>query len=149
MRRRGFTLVELLVAVAIITIIASIVIPIVCKDIQPSREAAAIQQIRVIHTAQTQYYTEYGRHATMLSELGPPAGEIGSNGANLIPRDLAIGKKSGYLFQVRATRGGYSITANPEVFGSSGRRCFYSDQTTVIHENWGPEPATAANAAIK
>jgi len=112
-------------------------------------EVAAIQHIRVIHTAQTQYYTEYGRHAAILSELGPPTGEVGPNGANLIPGDLAAGKKSGYLFQVQAPPGGYAITANPEVFGSSGRRCFYSDQTTVIHENWGAEPATAASAAIK
>ena len=115
-----------------------------------SRETAVVTEIRTIHTAATQYYSQFGRYATQLSELGPPtSAEAGPGGANLIPADLAQGKKSGYVFQLQPTPVGYTVTASPENFGSSGRRCFYSDQTTVVHENWGAEPATAASPAIK
>jgi hypothetical protein len=37
----------------------------------------------------------------------------------------------------------------PKVYNSTGRRTFYSDQTLVIRENWGPEPATAQSPEIK
>jgi type IV pilus assembly protein PilA len=85
-----------------------------------------------------------------LAELGPPSsGPAGPNGSDLIPSELALGKKSGFIFTVQGTQLGYSITAVPEVFGSSGRRCFYSDQTNVIRENWGAVPATAASKQIR
>jgi prepilin-type N-terminal cleavage/methylation domain-containing protein len=149
-KRRGFTLIEMLIVVAIVLIIAAVAIPRLEKARMQTQEMAAIQQIKTLHTAQTMYYSQFGRYATKLEELGPPTGgQEGPAGAGLIPGDFAKGTKSGYRFTLQGGPGGYTINANPETYGSTGRRTFYSDQTLVIHENWGQEPANATSAEIK
>lgn len=149
-KRRGFTLIEMLIVVAIVLIIAAVAIPRIDKARMQAQEMAAVRQIQTIHTAQAQYYSQFGRHATKLEELGPPTGgQEGPAGAGLLPGDLAKGNKSGYIFTMQATQSGYNINANPQSFGSSGRRTFFSDQTMVIRENWGQEPATANSSEIK
>jgi type IV pilus assembly protein PilA len=52
-------------------------------------------------------------------------------------------------FIVAATTGGYTINANPVSYNTSGSRSFYSDQSMVIHENYGPEPATAQSKELR
>ena len=147
---RGFSLIELLIVVAIILILAAIAAPKLNQNRMHAQETAAIRQITTLHTAQTQYYSQFGRYATALTELGPPAsGQAGAAAADLIPEDLAKGKKTGYTFTVVGGPNGYSVTAVPDVFGNTGRRTFFSDQTLVIRENWGAEPATIASKEIK
>src|SRR5579864_1607750 len=129
-RRRGFSLIELLIVIAIILIIAAIAVPKMNNQMQAAHEMAAIRQISTIHQGETQYYSQFARYATSLAELGPPAsGPASPAAADLIPKVLADGKNSGYIFTLTATPTGYSITAVPEAFGSSGRRTFFSDQT--------------------
>lgn len=148
-RRRGFSLVELLIVIAIIMIIAAIAAPKLMSTRASAQEMAAIRHIVTLHTAQTQYYSQFGKYATTLAELGPPtSGAAGPQSADLIPAELASGKKGGFLFTMSSTQGGYAINANPEAFGTSGRRTFFSDQSQVIRENWGQEPATAQSKAI-
>jgi type IV pilus assembly protein PilA len=148
--RRGFSLIELLIVVAIILILAAIAAPKLNQNRMHAQETAAIQAIKTLHTAQTQYYSQFGRYATNLTELGPPAsGAQTIAAADLIPEDLMKGKKSGYTFAVQGGPNGYQITAIPDVFGNTGRRTFFSDQTTVIRENWAAEPATVTNKEIK
>ena len=148
--RRGFSLIELLIVVAIILILAAIAAPKLNQNRMHTQETAAIRQIGTIHTAQTQYYSQFGRYATTLLELGPPAsGQAGPAASDLIPEDLAKGKKTGYNFNMQGGPNGYQVTAIPEVFGNTGRRTFFSDQTLVIRENWGEEPATIASKEIK
>jgi len=149
-RERGFSLIELLIVVAIILILAAIAVPKLNQNRMYAQESAAVSMIGTIHTAETQYYSQFGKHATVLTELGPPAsGQPGPTAADLIPNDLAQGKKSGYLFTLQASPTGYVINANPEVYYSTGRRTFYSDQTLVIRQNWGPEPATIQSPELK
>jgi prepilin-type N-terminal cleavage/methylation domain-containing protein len=149
-RRKGFSLIELLIVVAIILILAAIAAPKLNQNRMHTQETAAIRQIGTIHTTQTQYYSQFARYATTLAELGPPAsGQPGPSAADLIPEDLSKGKKTGYIFNVQGSPTGYIVTAVPEVYNSSGRRSFYSDQTLVIKENWGPEPATLQSKEIK
>jgi prepilin-type N-terminal cleavage/methylation domain-containing protein len=149
-RRRGFSLIELLIVIAIILVIAAIAVPQMNKQLMSAREMAAIRQITTIHQAETQYYSQFGRYATNLGELGPPAsGAAGPAAADLIPKVLAEGKNSGYIFTVTATPTGYAVNANPETFGSSGRRTFYSDQTLVVRNNWTQEPASVTSPEIK
>jgi len=149
-RRRGFSLIELLIVIAIILIIAAIAVPKMNQQLMAAHEMAAIQQIRTVHAVETQYYSQFGRYAVTLAELGPPAsGPAGPSGADLIPKELADGKKSGYIFSVQTTPTGYTVTAVPEAFGSSGRRTFFSDQTLVVRNNWSQEPATVTSPEIK
>jgi len=146
----GFSLIGLLIVVATILILAVIAIPKLHQNSTPNPETVAIRQVGILNTAETQYYSQFGKFAVNLAELGPPSsGQAGPSGSDLIPRELASGKKSGFIFTVQGTPFGYAVTAVPEVFGSSGRRCFYSDQTNVIRENWGAEPATAASKQIR
>ena len=148
--RRGFSLIELLIVVAIILILAAIAAPKLNQNRMHTQETAAIRQIQTIHTAQTQYYSQFGKYATTLLELGPPAsGQAGPSASDLIPDDLAKGKKTGFNFTVQGGPNGYSVTAIPEVYGNTGRRTFFSDQTLVIRENWGAEPATVTSKEIK
>ncbi len=149
-RQSGFSLIELLIVVAIILILAAVALPKLNQNRMLSQETAAIRQIGTLHTAETQYYAQFGKFATTLAELGPPAsGNAGPSAADLIPGDLALGKKTGYVFTVQGSPTGYSINANPEVYNSTGRRSFFSDQTLVIRQNWGPEPATLNSPEIK
>jgi len=148
--RRGFSLIELLIVIAIILVIVTIAVPQYNKQMMSAHETAAIQAIQTIHAVETQYYSQFGRYATSLAELGPPAsGAAGPAAADLISRDLAEGRKSGYIFTVAATPTGYAISAVPEAFNSSGRRTFYSDQTLIVRNNWSQEPANVSSAELK
>ena len=148
--QRGFSLIELLIVIAIILIIAAIAVPKLNNQRMNAQEMAAIRQIGTIHTAQIQYYSQFGRYAATLAELGPPtSGQAGPQASDLIPRTLSEGKNTGYVFTVQPIPTGYSVNANPEAFGNTGRRTFYSDQTQVIHQNWGQEPATPNSPDFK
>ena len=148
--RRGFSLIEIMIVVAIILVIASIAIPKINASRMQAHEMAAIRTLTAIHTAQTQYMSQFGKYAATLTELGPPAsGNAGPAASDLLPGDLAQGAKSGYKFTVTGTQVGYSINAEPQAFNNTGRRTFFSDQSLVIRENWGQEPATAQSKEIK
>jgi type IV pilus assembly protein PilA len=129
--RKGFSLIALLVVAATLLILAAITIPQLHHNPIPGQETVAIRQVGIVNTAETQYYSQYGKFAVNLAELGPPSsGPAGPNGSDLIPSELALGKKSGFIFTVQGTPLGYSVTAVPEVFGSSGRRCFTPTRPT-------------------
>ena len=145
-RTRGFSLIELLIVIAIILIIITIAVPKYNQTQMYMRETAAVKAIQTIHQMEVQYQSQFGRYAISLAELGPPqSGQPGPASADLIGRDLSEGEKQGYHFTVTGVAGGYTILAQPVTYGSSGRKSFYSDQTMVIHENDGPEPATASS----
>ena len=149
-RRRGFSLIELLIVIAIILIIITIALPRLTRARMYTQEVAALAAIRTIHTAQTQYYSQFNRYATSLAELGPPAsGSANASAADMIGNDLANGVKQGYVFTVTGNQGGYIVQAMPQVFNTGGSRTFYSDQTMVVHEHYGPEPATAQDPESK
>jgi type IV pilus assembly protein PilA len=149
-RRRGFSLIELMIVIAIILIIATIALPKLNRAKMYAHETAAIKTIQTIHTAQTQYQSQFGRFAASLTELGPPqSGQPGPQSADLIDTNLALGEKSGYKFTVTGNPAGYVISAVPVAYNSTGSRTFYSDQTMQIRQNYGAEPATAQSPELK
>jgi len=149
-RRRGFSLIELLIVIAIILIIITIAVPKYQKTQIFVRETAAIAAIQTIHKMEVQYQSQYGRYAISLTELGPPAsGAPSPAAADLIGNDLSNGVNKGYKFTLTGTQGGYVINANPVNFGSDGNRTFFSDQSMVIRQNFGQEPATATSPELR
>ena len=144
--QRGFSLMELLIVIAIILIILTIALPHFSKAQQNAREMGAVATIRTINSMETQYMSQFGHYASSLAQLGPPAGAGAAEGpeaAGLIPGSLAGGTTGGYKYAVTQTPTGYAISAVPSQFGTTGRRTFYSDQSGVVRENWGADPATA------
>jgi type IV pilus assembly protein PilA len=136
--RSGFTLIELVIVMAIIMILGVALVRPMNQHIMMAHETAALEQIRTIHVAETQYYAQFGRYAANLAALEP-----------LIPKKLAEGKKGGYTFAAALTADGFAVTAIPEKFGNTGRRSFYSDQTLAIRESWTAEAANAVSSVLE
>ena len=140
---KGFSLIELLIVIAVILIIAAIAIPNFIRSKMRANEAAAVQNLRTISTAEIAYATMYGiGFCDSLTKLAGAAAIPDPNSAELIDDVLAAGRKSGYLFTfgvgVTDSQGHvvtYSLNADPILPGSSGQNHFYSDQTAVIRFN--------------
>jgi type IV pilus assembly protein PilA len=149
-RARGFSLIELLIVIAIILIILAIAVPKLGNARMNASEMAVIREMQTVNTMQTQYMSQFGRFAANLAELGPPAsGAAGPQAADLIPASLSSGDKDGYVFTLTGTPSGYTLTATPKVFNTSGRRTFFSDQNMIIHQNWSAEVANASSPELK
>ncbi len=140
-RVAGFSLIELLIVIAIILIILAMALPKLNKARMQAFETGAIKAMTTIHAAQAQYYSTFGKYADSLLALGPPT----SGNAN----DLASGEKGGYKYTLQLTPNGYTINANPVAFNTTGSRTFFSDQSLTIRQNFGVEPATVASPEIK
>ena len=148
-RQKGFSLIELLIVVAIILIIAAIAIPNLIRSKMAANEASAVASLRTYNTSIVAYDTTYQTDpAGNFSDLGPAA-TPSSTGADLVDQLLgtATPVKSGYSFTYSpgTAQAGvistYSIKADPSN-SSTGQRHFYTDQSGVIRAN------TAAIAAV-
>jgi prepilin-type N-terminal cleavage/methylation domain-containing protein len=139
----GFSLIELLVVVAVILIIAAIAIPNFISSRMRSNEASAVQSLRNIATAQLVYSTMWGvGFADSMTKLSGNGVVVDQNNAGLIDQVLAAGLKSGYVFTFTPlatdSQGkvlSFSVAADPQIPGSSGTRHFYTDQSAVIRFN--------------
>lgn len=140
---RGFSLIELLVVVAVILIICAIAIPNFINSRMRANESSAVQSLRNICTAQIVYSTTWGvGFADALPKLAGNGVVVDQNHAGLIDSTLGAGLKSGYVIVLtpgvtdpQGNLATFSLTADPQVPGSSGLRHFYSDQTSVIRFN--------------
>jgi type IV pilus assembly protein PilA len=142
-KQKGFSLIELLIVVAIILIIAAIAIPNLLRAKIAANEASAVGSLRTINTSSVEYSTTYGGYETTLLSLGGPAGgSAASTSAELIDAVLAGGTKSGYAFTYTTgstdSNGNvlaYTLTAVPTSIGVTGQREFFTDQSGVIRYN--------------
>ena len=154
-KQKGFSLIELLIVVAIILIIAAIAIPNLLRSKMAANEASAVASLRTYNTAIVSYSTTYGTDpSTNLSELGP-ATTPSSTAADLVDSLLgsAAPVKSGYTFTYtpgaasNSVISQYSITAQPQS-SSTGQRYFFTDQSGVIRQTTDGTAATAASNPI-
>ena len=139
-REKGFSLIELLIVVAIILIIAAIAIPNLLRSRMAANEASAVGSMRTVNTSCVTYSTTYGiGFPSNLVNLSGPLN--GSTSADLIDSVLAAGAKSGYTFTyvAGAVAGGvvptYTLVASPITPGQTGTRYFFTDQSGVIRFN--------------
>ena len=150
-REKGFSLIELLIVVAIILIIAAIAIPNLLRSKMAANEASAVGSLRTLNTASVTYSTSYGGYPTSLAALGPiAAGGTATSGlADLVDSVLASGSKSGYTFVYTAgsSNQSYSITATPAT-SSSGQNMYYTDQSSVIRVDTSGASASSASTPI-
>lgn len=157
--QKGFSLIELLIVVAIILIIAAIAIPNLMSSRMAANEASAAGSLRTVNTAEITYSVTYGTGFAPLASLGGASPCVASaNTACLIDDVLTIGIKSGYtvttpvpaaLGAVNAPNVTYEAGAAPIAAGQSGQRTFCTDQSGVIRANvaGGAPPAVCAAAA--
>lgn len=140
--QKGFSLIELLIVVAIILVIAAIAIPSLLRSKISANEASAVGSLHAINTACQDYSTTYGiGFPATLADLGPST-NASSTAADLLDSVLSSGTKAGYTFTYTAgspdgsgTIDTYTITAVPEEIGSTGQRGFFTDQSLVIRVN--------------
>jgi type IV pilus assembly protein PilA len=150
-KQKGFSLIELLIVVAIILIIAAIAIPNLIKSKMAANEASAVGSVRTINTGEVNYAAScpaIGFSAT-LAELN--SGALCAGGTGIIDAILSAGKKSGYVFTYTPKAGGdglndtYTQLALPATVGTTGQRAFCGAQDGVIHYNLA---GAACNPAV-
>src|ERR1700686_1601272 len=134
-KQKGFSLIELLIVVAIILIIAAIAIPNLLRSKMAANEASCVGSLRTINTSSVAYSTTYGKYPHALTDLAPSATPT-STSADLVDSVLATGIKSGYTLTYTPGAVGvdqsYTLSAKPTTAGVTGQRGFFTDQTGVI-----------------
>lgn len=140
--QRGFSLIELLIVVAIIGIIAAIAIPNLLKSQQAARETAALTEVQTIGKNQVLYSITKGRGKFAdLATLGS---------MSYVDATMASGTKGGYIYTTTPINAEgmpamFDTTAHPSSVGTfgTGNRSYYSNETMVVYDNDGIQPPTA------
>jgi prepilin-type N-terminal cleavage/methylation domain-containing protein len=156
---RGFSLIELLIVVAIILIIAAIAIPNLLRSRIAANQASAVGSLRTLNTAEVTYATTYNTgYSATLGDLGPNgagqspvataaglidevlSGTLGSGGGS--GAAATVSDKSGYQFVYTPSAtdssgriNTYQITATPISVGTTGTNFYFTDQSGVIRQN--------------
>lgn len=152
-RRRGDVLIlaPRLAVVPLIFVLLAIVIPSSSFIAMENHETAAADALRTINTAEAEYArTHRGKaSAPSLEDLGPPPG------AGLIDGDLANGRRYNYTITLSPGPSDtsrhtpqYTLTAQPQSYGSYGRRRFFTDESGVIRYTAEDRPPTRQDRAL-
>ena len=154
----GFTLMELLIVISIMLILMLIAIPNMLNLRASANETSALESLRAIQEAETQYNATYPQdgYACSLAALGGEgkSGPPTAQAAQLLPNDLAAGEKSGYTFNItNCTKTtvnnhdmytSYEATAVPQAVGKTGHRGFCLDMSGTLKA----DPAGGVNCTV-
>ena len=132
---------ELLIGVAVISVISALVVPTFLQSRIAANEALAIRAVGNVVASQISYSmtTGSGSYTTDLKALQ----KVGLN-----PDLVGSGMAGGYAFSIYGNSPEFSVHARPLVFGSTGNRSFYSDQTGVIRYTDADEMATSSSLPV-
>jgi len=119
----GFTLVEIMIVIAIIIILAAALLPNILRAQIISNEATAISNLRGTFTVLQIYYNDHNR--SFPREFSDLSGYISQK--------LISGEKSGYLFNyTRDSADEFHLNANPRTHKRTGEKYFYLDETGIM-----------------
>ena len=138
---KGFSLIELMIVVLVIGIIAALSMPNLAKSKMAAHESSAISGMRTLVTAQITFATRSGpvNFAADLTEL---------EAANLIDSVMGSGTAEAYSFAVSGSGVQYTIDARPLVYGSSGIRSFFTDESGAIRYTTADAAATVSDPGL-
>jgi type IV pilus assembly protein PilA len=160
--RRGFSLVELLVVVAMILIIATIALANFVRARDSANETSTVSSLRTLYSAESQYAANYNSFSSDLNSLGPPPADAppSATSADLVDQVLSGGvsglpaqfAKAGYSFVYTPLGSGpgvqqFTFNADPIVRGNTGQRSFFMDQSGIIRYN-NAAPATVNDSPL-
>lgn len=127
-RHKGFTLVEIMIVVAIIVLLAAVSIPGLLRARMNGNEAAAIASLKTAAWAATTYRTSNSAFPANMSDLSSAVPQY-------VDTVLGSGLKQGYLFNLTGEANAFNITAVPEVPNATGVRTFFTDSSCVIRSS--------------
>ncbi len=147
MRKRGFTLVEIMIVVAIIALLAAIAIPNLLRARANANEAAAVSALKTLATAAISYRSVSTAYPTSLNSMAP---------GNATPPyiDSVLGcasppcGKQGYSFILTGSTNTFTATAEPQTAGTTGNRRFFVDESGVVRYSTSGS-ATSSSSALE
>jgi type IV pilus assembly protein PilA len=137
--QNGFTLIELMIVIAIIAILAAITMPALARSKMQANESAAVGNVRAIMSSQMAYIALNAQFAPDFNTLTAafPAFLEGGN--------WGVTPKNGYNFALAGANAAYTTTAEPNNYGVDGDRSFFTDQSGVIRYALGALATVADN----
>ena len=153
-KSNGFSLIELLIVVAIILIIAAIAIPNFLRSRVAANQASAVESLRTLSTGEFTYSSTYSRgYTATLGYLGPPpSGSADDVTHAAIVDNVLSGTAAGGASAMTSNKNGYKFTyspgvavngqvlsftinADPVTRGTTGLNSYFVDQTGVVRQN--------------
>ncbi len=137
----GFTLVEIMIVVAIIALLAALAIPNLLRAKLGANESAAQASLRTLSTGAQSYRAVNPVYPAGLNNLA-------SDSPPYIDAVLGTGTKQGYSFSITSTSNTYAATARPQTYNTSGTRSFFVDESGVIRYTNADASATTNDLPI-
>ena len=157
-KQGGFSLIELLIVVAIILIVAAIAVPNFLRAKISANESSAVSSMQTIITGELTYSATYptvGYSLNLASLAGTSCTAPTSTSACIIDNTLgnatsSANPKAGYYFTYTPDSAlGFTLYADPAYWNHSGTKHYYADATGAIHYNGANQTASVTDSTVQ